>query len=115
MNDYRAGLIPKETKAKNIIYGSISVFRLIGLFISFALASSFSPYTNNKIQTVLFIAFPVFFWILTGKDPVNPTKIFAQGLASFILDRMEPKQYLSILGAAYLKAQEEKEQEGKHG
>jgi hypothetical protein len=114
MRDYRSGLVPKETKAKNIIIGSISFARLIGLFIALAVASAFQPYVNSNIQTILFISFPLFFWILSGKDPVNPTKIFAQGLSSYLQNLMDPKQYLSIIGAAYQKSQEEKEREAKN-
>ena len=111
-DNYQKGLIPREAKAENYIVGRIPASRLIFLVAGVVIASMFGDYVRPGIQFILFFSFFGLVWILTSKDPVNPTKIFAQGLSSYILGLIDPKHYISIIGAG-MKERQRIIQEGK--
>ena len=115
MNDqYQNGLIPREAKAKNYVFGRISDKRLYFLVGGIMFASMIGDFLNTSMQFFLFLALPGMIWILTSKDPTNPTRLFVEGLSSFILGAILPKHYISILGAGYKEQQTLKKREEIH-
>src|SRR5665647_203525 len=100
-----AGLVPKTTSAENKLMWGLTYPRLLGFVFTMVISANASTYfVHTYLQPLYIISNIGFYFLLTRKDVTNPKKLLAQGLMSFFLSAMEPKRYLSIIGAAYAKA-----------
>ncbi|MEI8201267.1 MAG: hypothetical protein WCG21_14505 [Eubacteriales bacterium] len=97
-----AGLVPKTTSAENKLMWGLSYPRVLGLVFTLVITTNMNQYfIHTYLQPIYIFINLGFYFLLTRKDVINPKKLIAQGLLSFVLQLLEPKRYLSILGSAY--------------
>ena len=104
-----AGLVPKTTSAENKLMWGLSYPRVLGLVFTLVITTNMNKYfIHTYLQPIYIFTNLGFYFLLTRKDTINPKKLMAQGLLSFVLQLLEPKRYLSILGSAFSKEKREK-------
>jgi len=107
-----AGLVPKTTSAENKLMWGLSYPRVLGLVFTLVITTNMNQYfIHTYLQPIYIFINLGFYFLLTRKDAINPKKLMAQGLLSFVLRILEPKRYLSILGSAF--SEERKETRSK--
>jgi len=100
-----AGLVPRTTSAENKLMWGLTYPRLLGFVFTLVISTNVNTYfVHTYLQPLYILSNIGFYFLLTRKDVTNPNKVLAQGLLSYALSATEPKKYLSIIGAAYLKA-----------
>ena len=100
-----AGLVPRTTSAENKLMWGLTYPRLLGFVFTLVISTNVNTYfVHTYLQPLYILSNIGFYFLLTRKDVTNPNKVLAQGLLSYALSAMEPRKYLSIIGAAYLKA-----------
>jgi len=98
-----AGLVPKTTNAENKLMWGLSYPRVMGLVFTLVITTNMNQYfIHTYLQPFYIFVNLGFYFLLTRKDVINPKKLMAQGLMSFILQSLEPKHYLSVLGSAFV-------------
>lgn len=101
MNEIKAGLVPKKTKASTTVVKGLNSQRFFGLFIVLVLSNIIGDIIGGWLK-ILFMGFCIIvFLILTAKSPSNPTKSFYMGLLEFLNFKCGNKVYYSKSSKEY--------------
>lgn len=105
------GLVPKCIKEETKMDFGLSLYRLMGLLITFMLSVTLAEqYVHSWFNFPFIVTCIIYYLILNLPAPNNPKRSLWQGLFLWLIRLFTPISYMSIIGYAYAEAQQGKEE-----